>query len=410
MRKSLSSVLWIIAALAAAAPSVSLSGTAAEALEQGTATLSFRYRYESVDDDAFARDASASTLRTRLTFTSAQRSHFSGLLELSDVSTLGSARYDSTRNGRTQYPIVPDPTGTELSQAWLRYADVGHASFTVGRQTLIRDNERFVSAVGWRQNEQAFDAAAVSCTPLAGLQLDYAYVTRVQRVFGPEDGVPDEDFEADTHLLNARYTASPLATLSGYGYFVDFEDAPAVSNRTLGVRLTGKWALNDAQALVYAAELARQRDYGDNPSDYEADYALVELGFDLARFSALAGYERLGGDAAVAGRQFNTPLATPHKFQGWADKFATTPSAGIADLYLSLSARFGGATAMLVYHDFEADAGGAHYGDEWDFQLTRTFAGRHALTLKAASYAADELFADTTKLWFLYGSSFSLKR
>jgi hypothetical protein len=32
---------------------------------------------------------------------------------------------------------------------------------------------------------------------------------------------------------------------------------------------------------------------------------------------------------------FTTPLATLHKFQGWADKFLTTPVNGLADLYVN---------------------------------------------------------------------------
>ena len=36
---------------------------------------------------------------------------------------------------------------------------------------------------------------------------------------------------------------------------------------------------------------------------------------------------------------FTTPLATLHKFQGWADKFLATPVNGIEDEYVNLSAR-----------------------------------------------------------------------
>ena len=44
-----------------------------------------------------------------------------------------------------------------------------------------------------------------------------------------------------------------------------------------------------------------------------------------------AGYEVLGADNGVG---FATPLATGHKFQGWADKFLTTPGDGIEDVYI----------------------------------------------------------------------------
>ena len=35
----------------------------------------------------------------------------------------------------------------------------------------------------------------------------------------------------------------------------------------------------------------------------------------------------------VALTSFQTPLATGFKFQGWADKFLTTPPNGVRDLY-----------------------------------------------------------------------------
>jgi hypothetical protein len=41
----------------------------AQAFEDDLLGLSFRYRYEFVDEDDFAKDANASTLRTRLSIT-----------------------------------------------------------------------------------------------------------------------------------------------------------------------------------------------------------------------------------------------------------------------------------------------------------------------------------------------------
>ena len=36
---------------------------------------------------------------------------------------------------------------------------------------------------------------------------------------------------------------------------------------------------------------------------------------------------------------FTTPLATLHKFQGFADKFLTTPANGIRDTYIELATK-----------------------------------------------------------------------
>ena len=40
-----------------------------------------------------------------------------------------------------------------------------------------------------------------------------------------------------------------------------------------------------------------------------------------------------GADKGAPFTSFQTLLATLHKFQGWADKFLTTPPNGIRDLY-----------------------------------------------------------------------------
>ena len=56
-----------------------------------------------------------------------------------------------------------------------------------------------------------------------------------------------------------------------------------------------------------------------------------------------AGYEVLEG-APTGGLAFVTPLATLHKFQGWADKFLATPASGIEDAYIAV---FGNALGFL---------------------------------------------------------------
>ena len=54
--------------------------------------------------------------------------------------------------------------------------------------------------------------------------------------------------------------------------------------------------------------------------------------------------------------------------------------------------------ATASFHEFSADVGGAHFGDELDAQVVaRT--ERLALTLKYADYRAAALFTDTDKLW-----------
>ena len=86
----------------------------------------------------------------------------------------------------------------------------------------------------------------------------------------------------------------------------------------------------------------------------------------------MGGYEVLGADTGVALTSFQTPLATLHKFNGWADKFLVTPPNGLRDLYALVGlyqARLAGFDSVgltATYHDYDSDRLSLNYGDEWD--------------------------------------------
>ena len=131
------------------------------AITSGQAHLDFRYRYEQVDQQGFDVDAYASTLRTRLNYTTAEWQGLTAMLEAANVVVLGQYDlYNSTTNGATSRPVVADPEYTEINQAWLQYR---RGSFTGigGRQVINLDNQRFVGNVAWRQNDQTYDAVTL---------------------------------------------------------------------------------------------------------------------------------------------------------------------------------------------------------------------------------------------------------
>jgi hypothetical protein len=242
---------------------------------------------------------------------------------------------------------------------------------------------------------------------LTGWKLDYGYIWQVNRIFGPDEGTPADEFDSDSHIVNVHFDGFEFAGLSAYAYLLDLENSPANSNQSYGLRLKGKRDIATGRYIEYAAEYATQSDYGDNPNEYSADYYMLDFGVHFDAFTVKAGWETLSGDDQEAGKAFRTPLATLHKFQGWADKFLTTPDAGVDDRYLALTVNFLGAAASLIYHDFSAESGGQDYGDEWDFSLVRTFAKRHTFLLKYANYNAQDLATDTTKWWLQYFLKFS---
>lgn len=383
------------------APAAAAAGGISEALAATEAKLLLRYRFENVDQDGFDDEANASTLLSRLTLKTGAVAGLHGLVEVDNLSYLGGDAFNNTENGRTDRPVVADPDYTEVNQAYLSYAFAAGSAATVGRQRINHADQRFLGGVGWRQNEQTFDAGTLSLTPLDSVKVDYSYIWRVNRIFGPEG--PDADFEGDTHAALLAYTPAAGHTLSAFGYWLDFDEAPALSSATYGARYQGAFKLSDVLTLGVVAAAARQSDHADSPLHYDADYWLGELSLASAPLTLTGGYEVLGSDDGVG---FKTPLATLHKFQGFADIFLVTPAAGVEDRYLTLATKVAGVKLAATYHDFEADKGGADYGDELDLVAAYAFSPRYSALLKYAAYDADAFAVDTDKIWLMLTAAF----
>ncbi len=357
--------------------------------------LRLRYRLENVDQDGFDREAWASTLRTVLGYETGAWHGASVVLEFEDVSVVGNEQYDSTINGETDFPVVADPEGSEVNQAHLKVLLVEESTIKLGRQVITLDNHRFVGDVGWRQNQQTFDAATLLWSPLEPLSVFYAFVDNVNRVFG--DDSPQGDHRMASHLVNAGYDVPGWGRITGYAYLLDYDSIDTNSTSTWGGRFAGSHAFGAAE-LQYAAEVASQSDTANNPNDVEQEYALAELGVRARGWTLRAGQEILGG-SGNPGDAFQTPLATLHAFNGWADKFLTTPDTGLEDSYVGLGAKAGDFDLQLVWHDFQADSGGMDYGTELDASVVWAASKKVSVGVKFADYQADAFATDTTKAW-----------
>ncbi|QGY80769.1 alginate export family protein [Sphingorhabdus lacus] len=391
--------LAVLAALTCTSPAFAQSANEPQTI---TPYADIRYRLELVDQDGLPENATASTLRVRAGLKTREWNGFSALVEGEAIARVGPRHYNDTVNGLTSYPVVADPSDVLLNQAWLRYKPVKEVEAVAGRQAVNFDNQRWIGSVGWRQNDQTLDAARVTVKPVKGVALDYGYAWRVNRVFGPDSaqGIWRDD---DIHMVRASIEAKPAGTVTAYGYFLDLPDAPLSSSKTIGVRLAGEQKLSGKAKLLYAMEYANQRDLGSNPRNFSLDYLLVEPGISAGAVTVKAGWERLEGNGVSA---LQTPLATLHAFNGWADKFLSTPANGLRDLYADVAVKFPavgpikGANARLQYHDFNSTRGGLNYGSEWGAMLAVPIDKRLAATLKFARYKADDSATDTTKFWF----------
>jgi hypothetical protein len=367
---------------------------------KGTANIDLRYRYENVDQDDLHRTASANTLRSRLTLGTAAWHGVSGLIEGDNVWDFGSDNYNSTENGNIDRPVIADPTGTDLNQVWMKYAGKKYDG-TLGRQRINHGNQRFVGGVGWRQNEQTYDAFRATYRPVEVLNLDFSYVNQVKRIFGPDDGANPADWEGDNYFARVDYQLNDRNKIAAFGYWLDIDDdgpygqAKTVNNSTdtYGVEYRGNF-----QHLSIAASYATQSEAGDSELNYDADYYMVELGTKVSVLNLKAGYEVLASDNNVG---FKTPLATLHKFQGWADKFLGTPGDGIEDLYGSVGTKLGPIKMAVIYHDFQAEDSSEDFGTEWDLVATYAFSKKFTMQAKVASFDSDsDRYSDTDKIWF----------
>jgi len=412
-RVSAAGLMVAVAVTAAfSVPPVLAAETVAEMFTQGKGALSFRYRLEFVDQANFDDDAVASTLRTRLNFRTDDWNGFGVFAEFDYVTDIFSDDYNAG-GGNTpdkgRYPVVADPTGSDLNQAYVQWQGSTGSLLRGGRQRIIFDNARFVGNVGWRQNEQTYDAGYFQQKTAAGLDFQLAYVWQVNRIFGRD--VPAGTNDNSTWLTNLGWVVGGLGKLTGYFYDIDNVEVADFSTSTWGARLAGSNQLGSGK-FGYAAEFAHQNDAHNNPVDYSANYYRLDVSMGIAGVTPYAGFESLGGDNSREGAAFRTPLATLHAFNGWADVFLTTPPAGLNDLFVGIKGSFGGSEKSwgweVLHHTFEAESGGADYGDEIDASLSRKFAGHYGLLLKAAWFDADSEsgFADTTKFWIQLTADF----
>lgn len=360
-----------------------------------------RYRLETVDQDGLPRNATASTLRIKAGIITDEWNGFSARVEAEAISNVGNENFNDTLNGKTQFPAVADPEDVVLNQAYVRWRREGIVDAKAGRQTVNLDNQRWIGSVGWRQNDQTMDAALATVTPVKGFSATYGYSWRVQRIFGPDS--PRGTFRNnDIHIIRASYDAPIIGKITAYAYLLDIPNAPAASSQTYGVSLVGKQDLGGAK-LIYTAEYARQSDYGPNPANVRHDYLLFEPGLAIGPVTAKIGLERLEGDGNTA---LQTPLATLHAFNGWADKFLNTPANGLRDIYGDIVIKpngpkwLKGTTFRALYHDYKSTQGNLDYGQEWNFLIAHSFGKHLSISLKYADYSSDGFATDTEKFWF----------
>jgi hypothetical protein len=366
--------------------------------------LQLRPRFEYADVDGGTDAAKAFTIRTVLGGEFGSVGGIKGLdgnLEATNVSHFGMV--DEYKPEQADYDVIMDPTQTRITQSHLAYKS-GQTTVIFGRKMLGLDNQRFVGHVGWRQMPQTFDMLGVVDNSIKNLNIVAGYVKRVNRI--TENGKLD----TNSVVLNAAYTVAPELKITPYAYLL------SSIHDTFGIRLTGRTAFSDVK-LSYQAEYAMQdkaslkeQSMGDIKPDHEANYYKLGVRANYSDYFASLNYEVLGKKEGSEGGAFNTPLATLHAMNGWADKFLQTPGKGLVDTSLAvgyISKKYG--RLIGFYHNFESDDGGLDYGSEFDLVYAYKLSKKLELMAKGAFYKeGDDLKnGDTTKYWLMLDYKFS---
>jgi len=399
-------VSLVAAIVATTATTGASAGVFDSILSNPKLNLELRPRYEYVDQDGLSKEANAFTVRTAVDvqFGLAGVDGLSTQIQMVNAANFGKESYNSTSNGKTNYPIVADPDQTRVTQANISYAKNGFVGI-IGRKMVALDNLRFIGHGNWRQTPQTYDLAAIIYNGVKNLSLLGAYVNRVHRV--------KENVKLDTGsvLLHATYKMMPELTVTAYDYMIqNFADH-------IGVRATGKVNTSGVK-LAYEAEYAVQNDPTIDESNeplysatrkQDANYYKIGASANMSGFTFGVAYEVLSdkGDGDFA---FYTPLAGLHGMNGWADKFKKTPENGLTDLSLKLAynaGKFGNFTT--IYHKFESDKGSTDYGTEIDAAYKYKINKNLGLLLKGAWYDADQYSKDTTKYWVQLDYKFNAK-
>jgi hypothetical protein len=353
-----------------------------------------RYEYADFNSPAFDR-ANLLSIRARLGVKTDSIYGFKFLAEADGTGALSNRDIYNPYPGKANYngrAVIADPNTFLLNRLQLAYtAEPIDTTVTVGRQYIKFDDQRFIGSVGWRQNDQTFDAAVLENSSIDHLSFTYAYFNQVNRIFGsqaPTEGL--QYWEGNNHLIHLEYDGIDAVTLRGFAYLLDFDEALTSSTNTYGLEVEGDYEMSVDNKLNYLATLSTQTDAGDNFRDYQEYYVRGRVGMENDCYNYGLGVECMTsegqGEGEVADEvgRFIFPLGTNHKFNGFADAFLTTPPNGLLDYYGWVGTKYFGFKHTASLHYFRTQHDSTELGWEIDYVAARKIGEYTKVVIKGA--------------------------
>lgn len=407
-------LLSAISSMASAADVVEATSLG-DAITGGKFSGNFKLRWEYVDQKNNLDDANALTLRSLVGYETKPFHGFSVNAQVYGLSPFNDD-YNDLKKGdpissRTAYSVIADPEDYDFHQVYLQWANATN-KVKLGRQGMILDNWRYIGDVRFRQNWQVFNGLSFMNTSLPKTIINLAHYEQVKQITTKIEN-------ANIEIAHVKYAITPTTSLSGYGYFIDWNgrSLEGSSNQTFGIRLDGSEKINDQWKVLYTAEYAKQDDYKDGSDLIDNHYYRFGGGLGYSDWFLRLDQEKLSGNSD--NKAFQTQLGTNHLFQGWSDLFLVTPNAGIEDTILIAGGKLFGATLKAEYHFIDADqtfntiggGTGDKFGKELDlgiyYPINKQFSG----SLEYAKFTEDDKAAagrkpTTQKLWLTAMYSF----
>jgi hypothetical protein len=145
-----------------------------------------------------------SPFRLRPGITASTKSGFSVLVEGEGTLAIGDHYRGAPFLPANGYAVVADPENVELNRLQLQYKSKALTAdgWPPAHQPI--DDQRWVGSVGWRQNEQTFDAVRAEATLRPGFSLDGTYAISQRTIFGIDGGSRARRSDGDFVSLAAR--------------------------------------------------------------------------------------------------------------------------------------------------------------------------------------------------------------
>jgi len=362
-------------------------GASAYDTEYGNAYADIKLRYEYADqDDVNDKDTATGVIAdAAIGFETKDYEGFKVLIEQEVIAALVENYRTPWGDGDDDYDVIADPTGNEWNRAQVSYKKDEFGA-VVGRQRIILDDSRFIGNVGWRANEQTFDAATFTYAKDA-LSVHYSFLDKVNQI-------NENQLDVSDHLINVSYKVGS-GKVTGFAYLMDKDDAEETRD-TLGVRYAGSSMAGDTK-IIYSGSFATQATETAT-SDADTTYLALEAGAVVSGVTLALGNETLGSDDGNAAFAF--PYGTNHKFNGWSDAYLGGAGGnGLSDTYVKAASVVSGVKLVGFYHTFSPVEGDAELGSEFDLLAVKKIDKTFTVGAKAAVFSGSDIKPDTTRMW-----------